>query len=103
MGIILIKKIKYPLHKMALKVGTKIPEATFRFLNAEGLQAKTTAELFAGKKAVVFGVPGAFTPTCSATHLPGFNETVAQFKSAGVDVVACVSVNDAFVLKSWGE
>ncbi|MGH6999231.1 MAG: peroxiredoxin, partial [Phenylobacterium sp.] len=63
----------------------------------------TTDEIFAGKKVALFAVPGAFTPTCSARHLPGFKDHLADFKAKGVDAIACVSVNDAFVMKAWGE
>ena len=63
----------------------------------------TTDEIFAGKKVALFAVPGAFTPTCSARHLPGFKDHLADFRAKGVDTVACVSVNDAFVMKAWGE
>ena len=63
----------------------------------------STDDIFAGKKVALFAVPGAFTPTCSAKHLPGFKDHVADFQAKGVDTIACVSVNDAFVMKAWGE
>lgn len=88
---------------MAIKVGDKVPAGKFRQLTAEGPKEITTDELFGGKKVAVFAVPGAFTPTCSAKHLPGFVEKVAELRSKGVDAVACLSVNDAFVMNAWGK
>ena len=88
---------------MTIKVGDKLPAATFSAGTAEGPKPMTTDEIFAGKKVALFAVPGAFTPTCSARHLPGFKDHAADFKAKGVDTVACVSVNDAFVMKAWGE
>ncbi|ODT63307.1 peroxiredoxin [Phenylobacterium sp.] len=88
---------------MTIKVGDKLPAATFSAGTAEGPKPMTTDEIFAGKKVALFAVPGAFTPTCSARHLPGFKDHVADFKAKGVDTIACVSVNDAFVMKAWGE
>ncbi|WP_374578803.1 peroxiredoxin [Phenylobacterium sp.] len=88
---------------MTIKVGDKLPAATFSAGTAEGPKPMTTDEIFAGKKVALFAVPGAFTPTCSARHLPGFKDHLADFKAKGVDTVACVSVNDAFVMKAWGE
>ena len=88
---------------MTIKVGDKLPAATFSAGTAEGPKPMTTDEIFAGKKVALFSVPGAFTPTCSAKHLPGFKDHVADFKAKGVDTIACVSVNDAFVMKAWGE
>ena len=87
---------------MTVQVGDRIPEATLTTMG-DGIQALTTQELFAGKKVVLFAVPGAFTPTCSAQHLPGFVEHAAEFKAKGVDTVACVSVNDVFVMGAWGD
>jgi peroxiredoxin len=84
---------------MAIQVGDPIPEATLNELN-DGVQAVSTGELFAGRKVVLFAVPGAFTPTCSAKHLPGYVEHMAEFAARGVDV-ACLSVNDAFVMGAW--
>ena len=78
----------------------QIPSVT---LKATDLSDVSTDDLFAGKKVVLFGVPGAFTPTCSKTHLPGFVSAAADLKAKGVDLIACVSVNDAFVMKAWGE
>ena len=88
---------------MTIKVGDKLPDATFSAGTAEGPKPMTTDEIFAGKKVALFAVPGAFTPTCSARHLPGFKDHLADFKAKGVDVIACVSVNDLFVMKAWGK
>ncbi len=88
---------------MAIKVGDKIPAVKIMQGTAEGPKEVSTEELFAGKTVVLFGVPGAFTPTCSAKHLPGFVQNAADFKKKGVDVVACLSVNDAFVMGAWGK
>jgi peroxiredoxin len=87
---------------MAIKVGDKLPSATFMTSTAEGPAPVTTDDLFKGKTVALFAVPGAFTPTCSAKHLPGFKDHAADFKAKGVDVIACVSVNDLFVMKAWG-
>jgi peroxiredoxin len=88
---------------MTIKVGDKIPDTTFRIMKEGKPTPMTTAELTAGKKVALFGLPGAFTPTCSAKHLPGFKEKVAEFRAKGVDAIACVSVNDAFVMAAWGK
>jgi peroxiredoxin len=88
---------------MTISVGDRVPSATLKQMTADGPQDVTTDSLFAGKKVVVFGVPGAFTPTCSAKHVPGFLERSEDFKAKGVDAVACVSVNDAFVMGAWGK
>ena len=86
------------------KVGDKVPSATLRMLGPEGPKPITTEELFApGKKVVAFALPGAFTPTCSAKHVPGFVAEADKFKSKGVDTIACISVNDAFVMGAWGK
>jgi glutaredoxin/glutathione-dependent peroxiredoxin len=86
---------------MTIKIGEKVPLATLNTLK-DGVQAVTTDELFKGRKVVLFSVPGAFTPTCSAKHLPGYVEKMDAFKAKGVDV-ACMSVNDAFVMSAWGK
>jgi peroxiredoxin len=87
-----------------IKVGDKVPSATLRTMGPEGPKAVTTEELFApGKKVVVFALPGAFTPTCSAKHVPGFVAEADKFKAKGVDAIACISVNDAFVMGAWGK
>jgi glutaredoxin/glutathione-dependent peroxiredoxin len=86
------------------KVGDKVPSATLRMLGPEGPKAVTTEELFApGKKVVAFALPGAFTPTCSAKHVPGFVAEAEKLKAKGVDTIACISVNDAFVMGAWGK
>lgn len=84
---------------MTIQVGDKIPQAILNELK-DGVQAVDTAELFGGRKVVLFAVPGAFTPTCSAKHLPGYVEKAAAFGERGIDV-ACLSVNDAFVMGAW--
>ena len=88
---------------MTIKVGDKLPAVTFAVGTSEGPKPVTTDEIFAGKTVVLFALPGAYTPTCSARHLPGFKEHVADFRAKGVDSIACVSVNDAFVMSAWGE
>jgi peroxiredoxin len=88
---------------MTIQVGARLPEATFKTFTADGPAAMTTAEIFAGKTVALFAVPGAFTPTCSAKHLPGFKEHAAELKALGVDLIACVSVNDVFVMDAWGK
>src|ERR1700752_3723076 len=87
---------------MTSKVGARLPEATLRPMTPEGPQAKTTDEIFAGKTVALFAVPGAFTPTCSAKHLPSFRDHAGDLKAKGIDQIACLSVNDAFVMKAWG-
>jgi glutaredoxin/glutathione-dependent peroxiredoxin len=88
---------------MTLKVGDTIPSATFMTVGADGPRPITTDEIFKGKTVALFAVPGAFTPTCSAKHLPGFKAKAAELKAKGVDTIACVSVNDMFVMKAWGD
>src|SRR5579863_5717851 len=88
---------------MTIKVGDKIPSATLTTFGPEGPKPVSTDELFKGRTVGLFAVPGAFTPTCSARHLPSFKQHAAELKSKGVDVIACVSVNDVFVMKAWGE
>jgi len=85
---------------MAIREGEKIPSVT---LKTTDMKDVTTDELFGGKKVVLFAVPGAFTPTCSEQHLPGFIEHADEIRAKGVDDIVCVSVNDAFVMKAWGE
>ena len=84
---------------MTIQIGEKIPQATLNTLQ-DGVQAVTTHELFDGKKVILFAVPGAFTPTCSAKHLPGYVQHFEEFGKRGVEV-ACLSVNDAFVMGAW--
>ena len=86
---------------MTIQVGDKIPQATLNLLK-DGVQAVDTGELFGGKKVVLFAVPGAFTPTCSAKHLPGYVEHFGEFTKRGIEV-ACLSVNDAFVMDAWAK
>ncbi|MEM6615301.1 MAG: peroxiredoxin [Pseudomonadota bacterium] len=86
---------------MALSTGDTLPEATFNIMTADGPGTTTTSEVFGGKKVVAFAVPGAFTPTCSLNHLPGFIENAASFKEKGVDAIVCISVNDPFVMGAW--
>ena len=88
---------------MTIKAGDRLPDAKFTVMTADGPAPRTTADIFAGKTVALFAVPGAFTPTCSAKHLPGFVEHVADFKAKGVDAIACVSVNDVFVMNAWGK
>ena len=88
---------------MTIKVGDKVPSATLRTLGPEGPKEITTDELFGGKKVALFGVPGAFTPACSQRHLPGYVEKAGDIKAKGVDTVACVAVNDVFVMNAWGK
>ena len=88
---------------MAINVGDKIPAATLRRKDENGITQIKTDELFKGKKTVLFSVPGAFTPTCSAKHLPGFVQNSDALKGKGVDQIICMAVNDAFVMDAWGK
>lgn len=88
---------------MAIKVGDSVPSITLKHLTADGMQDITTDSLFKGKKTVLFSVPGAFTPTCSAKHLPGFVEQADAVKAKGVHEIVCTAVNDPFVMRAWGE
>jgi len=88
---------------MAIKVGDRIPKATLKRLTPEGIKDIHTEDFFKGRKVVLFSVPGAFTPTCSAKHLPGFVEKADEIKAKGVSEIVCISVNDAFVMDSWGK
>ncbi len=88
---------------MTINVGDRIPAATLFRLGEEGPESVSTGDYFAGRKVVVFGLPGAFTPTCSAKHVPGFLAHADEFKARGVDAIACISVNDAFVMGAWGK
>ena len=88
---------------MTIKVGDRVPSASLKHMTADGMQTITTDQLFKGKKVVLFALPGAFTPTCSAKHLPGFVQNAETIKGKGVDTIACLSVNDAFVMNAWGK
>ena len=88
---------------MAVKAGDRLPSATFMTPTEEGPAPMTTDEVFKGKRVALFAVPGAFTPTCSAKHLPGFKDRAADLKAKGVDRIVCVSVNDVFVMKAWAK
>jgi peroxiredoxin len=88
---------------MTIQVGDTIPAASFKIMGADGPEDISTDEIFAGKKVVLFAVPGAFTPGCSVTHLPGFVVKADEIKARGVDTIACMAVNDAFVMGKWGE
>lgn len=88
---------------MSIKTGDRIPETTLTIMSENGPAPLTTAEIFEGKKVVLVSVPGAFTPTCSARHLPGFIEHADTIRAAGVDTIAFVSVNDVFVMHAWGK
>ena len=88
---------------MGIKVGDQIPNITVAHMTADGPADISTDDVFAGKKVVVFALPGAFTPTCSAAHLPGYVVNADKLKTAGVDTIVCLSVNDAFVMHAWGE
>jgi peroxiredoxin len=88
---------------MTIKVGDKIPSVTLRHMTEQGIQTITTDELFKGKKVLLFALPGAFTPTCSAKHLPGYVNNAEALRKKGDDTIACISVNDPFVMAAWGK
>src|ERR1700687_1994613 len=88
---------------MTIKAGERMPEGKFKIMTDKGPQDLSSADLFRGKKVVLFSVPGAFTPTCSAKHLPGFVLEAARIKAKGVDTIACLAVNDVFVMGAWGK
>jgi peroxiredoxin len=88
---------------MTIKVGDKIPDATFRVVTADGPQPRTAADIFKGKKVVLIGMPGAFTPTCHRNHLPGFVEKSTEFRQKGVDTIAVTTTNDHFVMSAWSK
>ncbi|MCK6370321.1 MAG: peroxiredoxin [Gammaproteobacteria bacterium] len=87
---------------MTIKIGDRMPEGSFGIMTKDGPGSISTTELFKGKKVVLFAVPGAFTPTCSMNHLPGYVEHADQIRARGVHTVACLSVNDTFVMDAWG-
>jgi peroxiredoxin len=88
---------------MTIKIGDKVPSATFMQMQEGGPKPVQSDDIFAGKRVVLFAVPGAFTPTCSAKHLPGFVQHAADLKQKGIDTIACMAVNDAFVMGAWGK
>ncbi len=88
---------------MAIKVGDKIPDTELRMMGEKGPMAVRTGDLFKGKRVALFALPGAFTPTCSAKHLPGFVQNADAIKKKGIDSIICLSVNDAFVMDAWGK
>lgn len=88
---------------MTIKVGDRMPEGNFGVMTKDGPGSIAAADVFKGKKVVLFAVPGAFTPTCSMNHLPGYVKHAAEFRAKGIDTVACMSVNDTFVMDAWGK
>lgn len=88
---------------MAIQVGDKLPSVKLKLVGPDGPKDVTSDELFAGKKSVLFAVPGAFTPLCSAQHLPGFIDKAAEIRAKGIDTIYCLSVNDAFVMDAWAK
>jgi peroxiredoxin len=88
---------------MTIKVGDKIPSVTLHYLTTDGMRSVPSDEFFAGKKVALFGLPGAYTRTCSSRHLPGYVTNSEALKKKGIDTIACLSVNDAFVMDAWGK
>ena len=88
---------------MTIQVGERLPEVPLSIATPDGPQPTTSTEYFAGKRVALFAVPGAFTPTCSARHLPSYVEKAGDLKASGIDEIACISVNDPFVMSAWGE
>jgi peroxiredoxin len=88
---------------MTIKAGDKVPAIKLKSMTKDGIKDFTTDDIFKGKKVAIFGLPGAFTPTCSAKHLPGFVANADAIKAHGIDEIACLSVNDAFVMSAWGK
>ncbi|MDE2219391.1 MAG: peroxiredoxin [Gammaproteobacteria bacterium] len=88
---------------MSIKPGDRMPAGKFKLMGKDGPQELTTAQLFDGKRVVLFSVPGAFTPTCSARHLPGYVDHAAELRARGIDTIACMAVNDVYVMGAWGK
>lgn len=88
---------------MTIKVGDRLPDATFMTMGSDGPNPVSVKDYFGGKRVALFAVPGAFTPTCSAKHLPNYQERAADLSTAGIDKIACTSVNDVFVMSAWGK
>lgn len=88
---------------MTIKVGDHLPDGKFTVMGPEGPTPKAVSEVFAGKKVALFAVPGAYTPTCSKSHLPGFVDRTGELKAKGIDTIACTAVNDIFVLTNWAK
>ena len=88
---------------MTISIGDKIPSVELKIMTNDGPDIITTVDIFTDKKVIIFGLPGAFTPTCSAKHLPGFVQHADAIKAKGVDIIACISVNDVFVMGAWGK
>jgi peroxiredoxin len=88
---------------LTISAGDKIPSVDLKTMTNDGPDSITTIDIFTGKKVIIFGLPGAFTPTCSAKHLPGFVQHADAIKAKGVDTIACISVNDVFVMGAWGK
>jgi peroxiredoxin len=88
---------------MSIAAGERMPAGKFKVMGQDGPQELTTAQLFDGKRVVLFSVPGAFTPTCSARHLPGYIDHAAELRARGVDTIACMAVNDVYVMGAWGK
>jgi glutaredoxin/glutathione-dependent peroxiredoxin len=86
-----------------IEIGENLPSAVFTIITAEGVQKLSADNVFAGKRAALFAVPGAFTPTCSARHLPGYRDKVAELRAKGVELIACTAVNDHFVMSAWAK
>ncbi len=88
---------------MTIKVGDHLPDGKFTVMGPDGPESKTVSDVFSGKKVALFAVPGAYTPTCTKTHLPGFVDRAEEFKTRGIDTIACTAVNDIFVLTNWAK
>jgi peroxiredoxin len=96
-------RAQYEDETMTIKVGDKLPEATFTIMGTDGPKPVTTSEFFGGKRVALFAVPGAYTPTCHKAHMPGFVERAGELKAKGFDAIACTAVNDVFVLTNWAK